>query len=118
MHWIYSYIYVINIMLKQNSNAIAIFYIFIYSYSISVRYFVTNGYSWFDFLEFPMVMTQMVFLVTLSIVYTKKAHFKDVALTAATYLIFFFSIAPRSVIFPGPVILKLLLVSIPINLYT
>ena len=58
-----------------------------------------------------MVMTQMVFLVTLSIIYTKKAHFKDVALVVATYLIFLFSISPRSVTFPGPVILKLLLVS-------
>jgi hypothetical protein len=58
-----------------------------------------------------MVMTQMVFLVTLSIVYTQKAHFKDIALVVGTYLIFFFSIAPRSVTFPGPVLLKLLLVS-------
>ena len=58
-----------------------------------------------------MVMAQMVFLVTLSIVYTQKAQIKDIALVAGTYLIFFFAIAPRSVTFPGPVILKLLLVS-------
>jgi len=107
-------------LLAKSTEGLSISGLFIdmISYSISVRYFVTNGYSWFDFLEFPMVMTQMVFLVTLSIVYTKKAHFKDVALTAATYLIFFFSIAPRSVIFPGPVILKLLLnMSTPLSVF-
>jgi len=88
------------------------------SYSISVRYFITNGYSWFDFLEYPMVMAQMVFLVTLSIVYTQKAQIKDIALVAGTYLIFFFAIAPRSVTFPGPVILKLLLnMSTPLSVF-
>ena len=84
---------------------------YFFSYCISVRYFVTNGYSWFDFLEYPMVMSQMVFLVTLSIIYTNKATFKDVALVIGTYVIFFYSISPRSVTFPGPVILKLCLVS-------
>lgn len=59
-----------------------------------------------------MVMAQMVFLVTLSIVYNKKVNIKDVALVVGTYIIFFFAIAPRSVTFPGPVLLKLLLVSI------
>jgi len=81
------------------------------SYCISVRYFVTNGYSWFDFLEYPMVMSQMVFLVTLSIIYTNKATFKDIALVIGTYIIFFYSISPRSVTFPGPIVLKLCLVS-------
>ena len=57
-------------------------------------------------------MTQMTFLVTLSLVYAGKVNFKDIALTAGTYIIFFFAIAPRSVTFPGPVMLKLLLVGI------
>jgi len=88
------------------------------SYCISVRYFVTNGYSWFDFLEYPMVMSQMVFLVTLSIIYTKKATFKDIALVIGTYIIFFYSISPRTVTFPGPVILKLCLnASTPLSVF-
>ena len=82
-----------------------------HTYTLFSNYFVTNGYSWFDFLEYPMVMSQMVFLVTLSIIYTKKASFKDISLVIGTYLIFFYSIAPRSVTFPGPVVLKLCLVS-------
>ena len=102
------------ICLSRNLNVHQSLYIIlttIFSYCISVRYFVTNGYSWFDFLEYPMVMSQMVFLVTLSIIYTKKATFKDIALVIGTYIIFFYSISPRTVTFPGPIILKLCLVS-------
>merc|ERR1712141_861710 len=65
-----------------------------------------------------MVMSQMVFLVTLSIIYTKKASFKDISLVIGTYLIFFYSIAPRSVTFPGPVVLKLCLnASTPLSVF-
>ena len=57
-----------------------------------------------------MVMAQMAFLVSLSLVYATKFEFKNLVPAIGTFIIFLFAIAPRSITFPGPVILKLLLV--------
>ena len=82
-----------------------------YSYTISVRYMVTNGYAWMDFLEYPMVMAQMVFLISLALVY-KSPTIKDVAAAVGAFILFFYAISSRAVTFPGPVLLKLALVRI------
>ena len=82
----------------------------VFSYTISVRYFVNNNYAWMDFLEYPAVIAQMVFLVSLSLVY-KTPSAKEIGAAVGSYVLFFFAISGRNVTFPGPVILKLLLVS-------
>jgi len=79
------------------------------SYTISVRYMVTNGYAWMDFLEYPMVMAQMVFLISLALVYKPRPSAKDISAAVAAYAFFLFALASRNVTFPGPAILKLLL---------
>lgn len=84
-------------------------FIDVISYTISVRYMVTNGYAWMDFLEYPMVMAQMVFLISLALVYKRPPTFKDVSAAAGAYVLFLYAISSRQVTFPGPVILKLLL---------
>jgi len=83
-------------------------FIDVVSYTISVRYMVTNGYAWMDFLEYPMVMAQMVFLISLALVY-KKPTIKDIGAAVGAYACFFYAISSRHVTFPGPVILKLML---------
>ena len=73
---------------------------------------VTNGYAWMDFLEYPMVMAQMVFLISLALVY-KTPTAKDVAASVGAFVLFFYAICGPTVTFPGPVLLKLALVKIP-----
>lgn len=92
-------------------------FIDVLSYTISVRYMVTNGYAWMDFLEYPMVMAQMVFLISLALVY-KKPTVKDIAAAVGAFILFFYAISGRSVTFPGPVLLKLALnASTPLSIF-
>lgn len=97
--------------------SITALFIDVLSYTISVRYMVTNGYAWMDFLEYPMVMAQMVFLISLALVY-KKPTVKDVAAAVGALLLFAFAISSREVTFPGPVLLKLALnASTPLSIF-
>jgi len=92
-------------------------FIDVLSYTISVRYMVTNGYAWMDFLEYPMVMAQMVFLISLALVY-KKPSLKDIAASVGAFVLFFYAISSRTVTFPGPVLLKLALnASTPLSIF-
>jgi len=97
--------------------SITALFIDVLSYTISVRYMVTNGYAWMDFLEYPMVMAQMVFLISLALVY-KKPTVKDVGAAVGAFLLFAFAISSREVTFPGPVLLKLALnASTPLSIF-
>jgi len=92
-------------------------FIDVLSYTISVRYMVTNGYAWMDFLEYPMVMAQMVFLISLALVY-KSPTIKDVAAAVGAFILFFYAISSRAITFPGPVLLKLALnASTPLSIF-